>query len=168
LRGDPNRSLEAVLAKNRSSDPSSRRRERAARRSATSFETLDCCLTDDEMDKERSSGPDMNGRPDGGPEMVDAEPDVSEKRPDVNWTGPDMDSLGGAGWSGAAAKDRELSKVHAVVGGHVSSLNRWNDGIDADVARLALMAAPDREKNDGSDDIAAAVGGWSKPAPDGT
>ena len=133
-----------------------------------SFDTLDFCLADDEMDRERSSGPDMNGRPDGGPEMVDVEPDVSEKRPDMNWSGPDMDSLGGAGWSGAAAKDRELSKVHAVDGGHVISLNRWNDGIDADVARLALMAAPDKEKKDGSDAIAAAVGGWSKTAPDGT
>jgi len=160
--------LEAVFAKNRSSDPSSWRREQAARRSAMSFDTLDFCLADDEMDRERSSGPDMNGRPDGGPEMVDAVPDVSEKRPDMNWSGPDMDSLGGAGWSGAAAKDRELSKVHAVDGGHVISLNRWNDGIDADVARLALMAAPDKEKKDGSDAIAAAIGGWSKPAPDGT
>jgi hypothetical protein len=110
----------------------------------------------------------MNGRSDGGPEIVDTDPDVSEKRPDVDWTGPDMDSLGGAAWSGTAAKDRELSKVHAADGGHVSSLNRRNDGIDADVARLALMAAPDREKKDGSDDIAAAVAGWSKPAPDGT
>jgi len=30
------------------------------------------------------------------------------------------------------------------------------------------MAAPDREKSDDSDDIAAAVVGWSKAAPDGT
>jgi hypothetical protein len=110
----------------------------------------------------------MNGESEGGPEMVDAEPDVSENRPDVNWTGPDMESLGGAAWRGTAAKDRELSNVHAVDCGHVISFNARNDGIDADVAGLALMAAPDREKNDDSDDVAAAVGGWSKAAPDGT
>lgn len=120
------------------------------------------------MDKEWSSGPDMNGRSEGVPEIVDVEPDVSENRPDVNWTGPDMESLGGAAWRGTAEKDRELSKVHAVDGGHVSSLKRRNDGIDADVAGLALMAAPDREKNDDSDDVAADVWGWSKAAPDGT
>jgi hypothetical protein len=33
-----------------------------------------------------------------------------------------------------------LSKVHAVDGDHIISLNRWNDGINADIARLALMA----------------------------
>ena len=110
----------------------------------------------------------MNARPEGVPEMVDAEPDASEKRPDVNWTGPDMDSVRGGARRGTAAKDRELSNVHAVDCGHVSSLNMRNDGIDPDVARLALMAAPDREKNDDSDDVAADVWGWSKAAPDGT
>ena len=104
----------------------------------------------------------------GESEVVDPEPDVSKNRSDVNWTGPDMESLGGAAWRGTAAKDRELSNVHAVDCGHVISFNARNDGIDADVSGLALMAAPDREKNDDSDDVAAAAGGWSKAAPDGT
>ena len=50
-----------------------------------------------------------------------------------------MDSLGGGTWKGKAAKEHDLSKVHAVDGGHISSLNRQNDGMDADVARLALI-----------------------------
>jgi hypothetical protein len=33
-----------------------------------------------------------------------------------------MDSLGGAAWRGTAVKDRVVSKVHAVDGGHVISL----------------------------------------------
>jgi hypothetical protein len=33
---------------------------------------------------------------------------------------------------------------------------------------LALMAAPDKEKNDDSDDVAVAITVWSKAALDGT
>jgi hypothetical protein len=95
---------------------------------------------------------------------VSEKPDVSENRQDTDWSGPDIDSLpGSAAWSGTAEKDRELSNVHADAGGHVSSFSARNDGMDADVAMFALMAAPDREKN--SDDVtiiaaAAAGGGW--------
>jgi hypothetical protein len=116
------------------------------------------------MDEERSSGPDMNGEC----EVVDAEPDVSENRSGVNWTFPDMESIGGAAWRGTMVKDHELSKVHAVDGGHAISLKIRNDGTEANVAGLALMAASDREKNGDSDDVVAAVGGWSKAVPDGT
>ena len=51
-----------------------------------------------------------------------------------------MDSLGGAAWRGMAMKDHDLSKVHVVNDSHTISLNRQNDGIDANIARLALMA----------------------------
>jgi hypothetical protein len=80
-------------------------------------------LAVEEADEARSSMPSMNGWSEKRSEAVEADPDASEKRPDVAWSGPDMDSLGGAAWmSGAAAKERELSKVQAVDGGHVSSL----------------------------------------------
>jgi hypothetical protein len=54
--------------------------------------------------------------------------------------------------------------VHADDCGHVISLRSWNDGIDAGVAWLALMAAPDSEKKDVSDDIEAAAGVSTKAA----
>jgi hypothetical protein len=71
--------------------------------------------------------------------MVDVELYVSKKRYDVNWTNLDRDNLGGGTWKGKAAKDHDLLKVHVVDGGHISSLNRQNDGIDVDIARLALI-----------------------------
>jgi hypothetical protein len=65
----------------------------------------------------------MNGRYEGGPEMADVELDaVSKKGWDMNWTDPDMDNLGGTTWRGTAAKDHDLSKVHAIDDGHIISL----------------------------------------------
>jgi hypothetical protein len=126
------------------------------------WEILAWGLTKEEDDeKERSSVPDL--------EIMDAVPDVSEKRLDMDWSGPDIAILFGTAWSGTEAKERELSKVHAVDCGHVIWLRRLNDGIDAAVTWLALMAAPDSEKKDVSDDAevakAALVGTYVKEWP---
>ena len=51
-----------------------------------------------------------------------------------------MDSLDDAAWRGTVGKDLDISKVQMADCGHVISLNWRNDSIDADVARLAMMA----------------------------
>lgn len=103
----------------------------------------------------------MKGRPDSLLEIVDTVPNESKK-----W--PYMDNLVGVAWSGAAVKEHEFLTAHADDCGPINSLSRRNDDIDDDVAWLALIAAPDKEKKGVFGESTVAIGDLSKATAIGT
>ena len=103
----------------------------------------------------------MKARLDSWLEIVDTVPDESKK-----W--PEKDNLVGWAWSGAAAEEHELLTVHTDDCGSINSLSMRNDGIDDDVAWLALMAAPNKEKKGVFDESTLAIGDLSKATAIGT
>ena len=103
----------------------------------------------------------MKARLDSWLEIVDRVLDESKKC-------LDKDDLAGVAWSGASAKEHVFLTMHADDCAPLNSLSRRNSGIDDDVAWLALMAAPDKEKKGIFDESTLAIEDLSKATDIGT